>query len=140
MAVRSTVSCTTRIRDPTVVVGRACCSPCFARTFVRTIIDGMLQNNYKTLSIFWLQLYLYSTLVTVVLALSPVETRNEYAMGETIPLFVNKVFSSQTFVPYDYYELPVCKPPSIRQESAGLEAVLRGDRLSTPPIEVAAPS
>ncbi|KAK8194166.1 hypothetical protein M8818_007353 [Zalaria obscura] len=62
-----------------------------------------------------------------------------YSDGETIPLFVNKVYSDNTQLQYAYAELPFVCPPSGRKQGTGvisgtnvalnLGEVLRGDRI-----------
>ena len=63
-----------------------------------------------------------------------------YSDGETIPLFVNKVYSDRTQIPYAYSELPfVCPSSGTKRSGTGLVSgssitlnlgeVLRGDRI-----------
>ncbi|KAK4997191.1 hypothetical protein LTR66_003347 [Elasticomyces elasticus] len=62
-----------------------------------------------------------------------------YSDGETIPLFVNKVYSDSTQLQFAYSELPFVCPPSGRKNGLGLISgsnvalnlgeVLRGDRI-----------
>lgn len=44
---------------------------------------------------------------------------------------VNKLMSSKTQLPYDYYSMPFCKPESVRRYSENLGQKLRGDRIET---------
>lgn len=69
-----------------------------------------------------------------------------WADGETIPLFVNKVYSDRTELQYAFSELPFVCPPSGRQHGAGLTSgsnialnlgeVLRGDRIAVSDYEL----
>ncbi|KAL1620952.1 hypothetical protein SLS54_005884 [Diplodia seriata] len=60
-----------------------------------------------------------------------------YADGETIPLFVNKVYSDNTQLQYAYADLPFVCPPTGRRSpgssgatlSLNLGEILRGDRI-----------
>ena len=42
---------------------------------------------------------------------------------------VNKLSSTKTQLPYDYYYLNYCKPPKIVNNAENLGEVLRGDRI-----------
>lgn len=54
-----------------------------------------------------------------------------YKEREQIPLYVNKVTSDQTQLPYEYGELPfVCRPKQERHVGLNLGEVLGGDRIS----------
>ncbi|KAI8800966.1 hypothetical protein BJ742DRAFT_878507 [Cladochytrium replicatum] len=54
-----------------------------------------------------------------------------YPEGEEVPLFVNKLFSDKTQLPYAYNELPfVCHPKSPEYKVLNLGEILRGDRLT----------
>lgn len=70
-----------------------------------------------------------------------------YALGEAIPLFVNKVHSSKTQLQYAYAELPFACPPSGKKRpgspwtsgttlSLNLGEVLRGDRITVSDYEL----
>jgi transmembrane 9 superfamily protein 2/4 len=52
-----------------------------------------------------------------------------YEKGESVRLFVNKLTSTKTQIPYDYYSLPFCHPSKIQGESENLGEVLVGDRI-----------
>jgi transmembrane 9 superfamily protein 2/4 len=53
----------------------------------------------------------------------------DYQDMERVPLKVNKIDSVKTQLPYAYYELPFCKPGSIRDSAENLGEILRGDRI-----------
>ena len=42
---------------------------------------------------------------------------------------VNKLSSTKTQLPYEYYSLPFCRPPFIINSAENLGEVLRGDRI-----------
>lgn len=44
-------------------------------------------------------------------------------------LFVNKLTSTKTQIPYDYYSLPYCRPKKYGLQSENLGEVLSGDRI-----------
>jgi transmembrane 9 superfamily member 2/4 len=50
-----------------------------------------------------------------------------YRVGDSVPLFLNKVSSERTHLPYAYSELPgVCKPKNSHTVSLNLGQILRG--------------
>ncbi|KAL2501298.1 Transmembrane 9 superfamily member 7 [Forsythia ovata] len=53
----------------------------------------------------------------------------DFQKGETLEVKVNKLTSTKTQLPYDYYFLSYCKPPKIRNSAENLGEVLRGDRI-----------
>jgi transmembrane 9 superfamily protein 2/4 len=46
---------------------------------------------------------------------------------------VNKLSSTRTQLPYDFYRLPYCRPPSVQHKAENLGEVLRGDRIQSSP-------
>jgi len=46
-----------------------------------------------------------------------------------LPVKVNKLSSTKTQLPYDYYYLDYCKPGKILNSAENLGEVLRGDRI-----------
>ena len=46
-----------------------------------------------------------------------------------IPMFVNKIWSAKTQLPFNYYSLPFCKPEKIETERENLGQILVGDRI-----------
>lgn len=46
-----------------------------------------------------------------------------------VKLFVNKLTSTKTQIPYDYYSLPYCRPKKYGLQSENLGEVLSGDRI-----------
>ncbi|KAL7167903.1 hypothetical protein ACSBR2_038355 [Camellia fascicularis] len=53
----------------------------------------------------------------------------DFQTGETLQVKVNKLTSTKTQLPYDYYSLSYCKPPKIINSAENLGEVLRGDRI-----------
>lgn len=49
--------------------------------------------------------------------------------GEALEVKVNKLSSTRTQLPYDFYSLSYCKPPKITNRAENLGEVLRGDRI-----------
>lgn len=52
-----------------------------------------------------------------------------YQQYEAAKLYVTKLSSTKTQIPYDYYALPYCKPPKMNFKSENLGEVLSGDRI-----------
>ncbi|KAJ0411513.1 hypothetical protein ATCC90586_001108 [Pythium insidiosum] len=52
-----------------------------------------------------------------------------WADGDSLPLNVNKITSTKTLVPYEYYYLPFCRPASITEESENLGEIMSGDAI-----------
>ena len=64
----------------------------------------------------------------------------EYRNGEAVALKVNKMVSSVTQIPFDYYSLPFCREdggPKPFAESLG--EILMGDKIESSPYEVPFP-
>ena len=53
----------------------------------------------------------------------------EYAQGERVELKVNKLTSTKTQLPYEYYSLPFCAPDEMQNQAENLGEVLRGDKI-----------
>mmetsp|Transcript_3079 Transcript_3079/g.3890 ORF Transcript_3079/g.3890 Transcript_3079/m.3890 type:complete len:678 (+) Transcript_3079:221-2254(+) len=51
----------------------------------------------------------------------------DYKYGETVDLKVNKLTSSKTQLPYDFYKLPFCQPEKIESAAENLGEVLTGN-------------
>jgi hypothetical protein len=49
-----------------------------------------------------------------------------------VPLFVNKVTSTKTQLPYSYYDLPFCKPKHAKQVSIVIVAMIRSEQSTAP--------
>lgn len=49
--------------------------------------------------------------------------------GDPLQVKVNKLSSTKTQLPYDYYYLKFCKPQKIMNSAENLGEVLRGDRI-----------
>jgi len=54
---------------------------------------------------------------------------HEYMDGELVELRVNKITSTVTQLPYEYYSLPFCMPDSAATVAENLGEVLRGDKI-----------
>ena len=52
-----------------------------------------------------------------------------FQQGDSLPVKVNKLSSTKTQLPYDYYYLNYCKPKKITNNAENLGEVLRGDRI-----------
>lgn len=52
-----------------------------------------------------------------------------WAAGETVLLNVNKITSTKTLVPYEYYYLPFCKPTSTNEQQENLGEIMAGDAI-----------
>ncbi|KAK1576839.1 hypothetical protein Q3G72_016906 [Acer saccharum] len=53
----------------------------------------------------------------------------DFQRGDALPVKVNKLSSTKTQLPYDYYYLKYCKPVKIVNNAENLGEVLRGDRI-----------
>ena len=51
-----------------------------------------------------------------------------YSPEQKLPLYVNKLTSTHTQIPYDYYSLPFCHP-KIKVYGKGIGSNLEGDRI-----------
>eukprot|EP00638_Chattonella_subsalsa_P009988 CAMPEP_0117734080 /NCGR_PEP_ID=MMETSP0947-20121206/455_1 /TAXON_ID=44440 /ORGANISM="Chattonella subsalsa, Strain CCMP2191" /LENGTH=314 /DNA_ID=CAMNT_0005548779 /DNA_START=115 /DNA_END=1057 /DNA_ORIENTATION=+ len=58
---------------------------------------------------------------------------NEYKQNEQVPVKVNKLTSTKTHIPYEYYSLPFCKPEKI----GDIGQVLEGEAVATSPYNFA---
>ncbi len=56
--------------------------------------------------------------------------------GDKVVLKVNKLTSTKTQLPYEYYSMPYCRPEKIMPSAENLGEVLRGDRIENSPYEV----
>ncbi|GMH16540.1 hypothetical protein Nepgr_018381 [Nepenthes gracilis] len=81
----------------------------------------------------------YSSIFTILCAFlifSPVHcfylpgvAPRDFQRGDPLPVKVNKLSSTKTQLPYDYYFLSYCTPPKIMNSAENLGEVLRGDRI-----------
>lgn len=55
-----------------------------------------------------------------------------------VALQVNKVTSTKTQIPYEYYDIPFCRPSKRRGEMENLGEVLAGDAITNSPYQVCA--
>jgi len=60
----------------------------------------------------------------------------EYAQDERVDIKVNKLSSTKTQLPYDYYSLPFCKPEAIENKVENLGEVLHGSVIQNSPYDV----
>ncbi|CAL5229966.1 g13397 [Coccomyxa viridis] len=60
----------------------------------------------------------------------------DYAKGDKVVLKVNKLTSTRTQLPYEYYSMPYCRPEKIMPSAENLGEVLRGDRIENSPYEI----
>eukprot|EP00967_Tisochrysis_lutea_P135498 scaffold240545_cov36-Tisochrysis_lutea.AAC.3 len=60
----------------------------------------------------------------------------DYKDGELIDLKVNKLTSTKTQLPYEWYDLPFCRPAEIVYKGENLGEVMRGDRIQNSPFEI----
>lgn len=52
-----------------------------------------------------------------------------WAEGERVLLNVNKITSTKTLVPYEYYYLPFCKPATMNEQQENLGEIMSGDAI-----------
>jgi len=60
----------------------------------------------------------------------------EYMEGDKVEIKVNKLTSTHTQLPYDYYSLPFCKPKTVFNAVENLGEVLHGSVIHNSPYEV----
>jgi transmembrane 9 superfamily protein 2/4 len=53
----------------------------------------------------------------------------DYARDDIVYMKVNKLSSTRTQLPFEYYSLPYCRPPKVAHSVENLGEVLRGDRI-----------
>lgn len=61
----------------------------------------------------------------------PGVTPVEYAQSQAVPLFVNKLTSTKTQLPYRYYTLPYCEPDKVVKGHGNLGSNLLGDSVES---------
>ena len=59
-----------------------------------------------------------------------------YSIKERVPLQVNKVTSTKTQIPYEYYDLPFCRPTKTKQQMENIGEVLAGDVITNSPYVI----
>ena len=52
-----------------------------------------------------------------------------FQQGDQVPLFVTKLTSTKTQMPYDYYSLPFCPPKATKMEKENLGQLVGGERI-----------
>lgn len=60
----------------------------------------------------------------------------EYATNEDVALKVNRLTSSRTQLPYDYYDLPFCQPKKIQDSTENLGEILTGNVIQNSPYKI----
>ena len=60
----------------------------------------------------------------------------DFKQGEHVDIKVNKLTSTRTQLPYEYYALPFCQPTTIENVAENLGEVLRGDRIMNSDYDV----
>ena len=60
----------------------------------------------------------------------------EYEVGSKVDVKVNKLYSSKTQLPYQFYTLPICKPIDAAYKHENLGEILKGDEIMDSPYEV----
>ena len=66
----------------------------------------------------------------------PGVTPVQYLQGQRVPLFVNKLTSVKTQLPFAYYTLPYCKPEKVVDSKGNLGSSLLGDVVQNSPYEI----
>eukprot|EP00928_Gymnodinium_smaydae_P022077 TRINITY_DN1865_c0_g1_i1.p1 TRINITY_DN1865_c0_g1~~TRINITY_DN1865_c0_g1_i1.p1 ORF type:complete len:625 (-),score=136.40 TRINITY_DN1865_c0_g1_i1:511-2385(-) len=64
---------------------------------------------------------------------------NDYQENSLVEMKVNKLTSTKTQLPYDYYTLPYCQPEKITENVENLGEQLMGDKIETSPYEIKMP-
>ncbi|XP_024361684.1 transmembrane 9 superfamily member 7 [Physcomitrium patens] len=59
----------------------------------------------------------------------------DFEENDPVTVKVNKLTSTKTQLPYNYYSLDYCKPPKIKDFAENLGEVLRGDRIENSPYQ-----
>lgn len=85
----------------------------------------------------------YAIAISVEIPLSPQALQSQtnpgltpYPLTPQVPLKVNKVTSTKTQIPYEYYDIPFCLPPKKRGEMENLGEVLAGDAITNSPYQL----
>lgn len=61
---------------------------------------------------------------------------HDFKQGEHVDIKVNKLTSTRTQLPYEYYSLPFCQPTAMENVAENLGEVLRGDRIMNSEYDV----
>eukprot|EP00246_Nothoceros_aenigmaticus_P011425 TRINITY_DN3106_c0_g1_i1.p1 TRINITY_DN3106_c0_g1~~TRINITY_DN3106_c0_g1_i1.p1 ORF type:complete len:219 (+),score=33.11 TRINITY_DN3106_c0_g1_i1:135-791(+) len=59
----------------------------------------------------------------------------DFTQGDKVSVKVNKLTSTKTQLPYEFYSLEYCRPAQIVNSAENLGEVLRGDRIENSPYE-----
>lgn len=60
----------------------------------------------------------------------------DFNLNDKVAIYVNKLDSSETQLPFNYYYLNFCTPDNLKPRSENLGQVLRGDRMETSAYEI----
>ena len=60
----------------------------------------------------------------------------QFEEGQKVDMFVNKMSSVKTQLPFDYYDLNFCKPETVEAKEENLGQVLAGERTETAGYQV----
>uniref|UniRef100_A0A7S4BFB6 Transmembrane 9 superfamily member n=1 Tax=Chrysotila carterae TaxID=13221 RepID=A0A7S4BFB6_CHRCT len=60
----------------------------------------------------------------------------DYEDGARVDLKVNKLTSTKTQLPYEWYSLPFCRPAEVVTMAENLGEVMRGDKIENSPYEI----
>lgn len=66
----------------------------------------------------------------------PGQQPRNYEKGELLPVFVNKIWSPKTQLPYSYYSLPFCRPDTIMTQKGNIGQILVGDSIQNSDYEL----
>ena len=55
----------------------------------------------------------------------------QFSDGEQVDMYVHKISSVKTQLPFDYYDLNFCKPEFVEAQGENLGQVLSGERTET---------
>ena len=96
---------------------------CLFEAFVNTLCYPVMMGHRPQLLVIWITLlFSYSYCFYV-----PGWSSHVHRIGDLVPLWLNKVSSERTHLPYAYSELPgVCKPTKDQIVSLNLGEILRG--------------
>ncbi|KAL1547766.1 Transmembrane 9 superfamily member 7 [Salvia divinorum] len=89
----------------------------------------MAEISWKMATSFWVLLLLVTTASPATGFYLPGVAPQDFQKGEILEVKVNKLSSTKTQLPYDYYSLSYCKPLQIKNRAENLGEVLHGDRI-----------
>ncbi|CAL9053798.1 unnamed protein product [Musa banksii] len=89
----------------------------------------MAKANREVVAALLLSCLLYLVLPSARAFYLPGVAPRDFQKDDELQVKVNKLSSTKTQLPYDYYFLDYCKPPKIMNSAENLGEVLRGDRI-----------